>query len=161
MTTTGRKGGGFTLVEILIALVIISVGMLGIAALHMESLKTGRTALLRTKAVALSADLAERMRSNRVGALAGNYAITAADTGTNRNCADDNVGDPTVDCTPALMADHDLWLWKNQIANAQTGLPGPGTGAVASDGAVSPTYTITIAWTEAGDAQQYVVQVQP
>ena len=156
-----RPTSGFTLIEILIALVIVSVGMLGIAALHMEGLKSGRSGLLRTKAVALSADLAERMRANRPGALAGDYAITAGDASVNRECADDTVGGATIACTPLQMAEHDLWLWKRQIANPQTGLPGPGTGAVISDGAAVPTYTITVAWTEAGEANDYIVQVQP
>ena len=56
---------GFTLVEVLVALVIFAVGLLGIAALHIEGLNAGRTALNRTQAVALASDLADRIRANR------------------------------------------------------------------------------------------------
>ena len=56
---------GFTLVEVLVALVVMSVGMLGIAALYLEGLRAGRTALYRTTAVNLAADMADRIRANQ------------------------------------------------------------------------------------------------
>ncbi|MBM2853444.1 MAG: Type pilus modification protein PilV, partial [Steroidobacteraceae bacterium] len=48
---------GFTLVETLVALVVLAIGMLGIAALYLNSLQAGRTAIYRTQAVNLAADL--------------------------------------------------------------------------------------------------------
>ena len=65
---------GFTLVELLIALLVLSIGMLGIAALFAESLQAGRSAQLRTQAVSIAADLADRIRANHVSA--GAYAGT-------------------------------------------------------------------------------------
>jgi type IV pilus modification protein PilV len=56
---------GFTMVETLVALVVLAIGLLGIAALYLDSLRAGRTAIYRTQAVNLSADLADRIRSNR------------------------------------------------------------------------------------------------
>src|SRR5262245_57847991 len=87
---------GLTLIETLVALVIMSVGLLGIAALHVESVKAARGATLRTKAITLAVDMAEKMRANRVGALAGDYTIGAGDMGSNHNCADDIDGAATV-----------------------------------------------------------------
>ena len=55
----------------LVALVIFAVGLLGIAALHIESLNAGRTALNRTQAVALASDLADRIRANREACTVG------------------------------------------------------------------------------------------
>ena len=55
---------GFTLVEVLVALVVLAVGMLGIAGLYVESLRAGRTSIFRTTAVYLAADMADRIRAN-------------------------------------------------------------------------------------------------
>ena len=64
---------GVSLVEALVALIVMSIGMLGIAGLYIESVKANRSALLRTQAVALAYDMADRIRANR---LAGNtYAL--------------------------------------------------------------------------------------
>ena len=56
---------GFTLVEAMVALIVLSVGLLGIAALYVETLRASRTSLHRTQAVNLATDLADRMRANR------------------------------------------------------------------------------------------------
>src|SRR5262245_62695028 len=93
---TGRGARGLTMIETLVALVIMSVGLLGIAALHVESVKAARSATLRTKAITLAVDMAEKMRANRVGTLAGDYTIGAGDMGSNHNCADDIDGAATV-----------------------------------------------------------------
>jgi type IV pilus assembly protein PilV len=152
---------GFSLIEILITLVVLSIGLLGLAALHAEGLRSGRSAFLRTKAVSLASDMADRMRANRPAALAGAYVATTGDHGSNKDCADDAVGGATKVCAPADMAVHDIWLWKRAIEDARSGLPGPGTGAMTSDGAAQPTYTITLAWSESGAQSSYTVPVQP
>ncbi len=152
---------GFTLLESLIALVVLSVGMLGIASLHVEGLRNGRTANVRTKAVALATDMTEKMRANRAGARAGDYVVGDGGTGANNDCADDLAGGPTAPCTPAQLAAHDIWLWKSTLANAQTGLPAGATASIASNGAVSPTFTITVAWTENGVSDHVALMVQP
>ncbi len=65
-TNLARHGhGGFTLVEALVALLVLSIGLLGIAALYVETLRASRTSLYRTEAVTLATDLADRMRANR------------------------------------------------------------------------------------------------
>jgi type IV pilus assembly protein PilV len=157
---TGDGARGLTLIETLVALVIMSVGLLGIAALHVESVKAARGATLRTKAVALAADMAEKMRANRAGVLEGDYTIGAGDLGSNQDCADDGAGGATVACNAAQMADHDVWLWKQRLANAQSGLPGA-TGEITSDDAADPTFTITLAWEENDAEQAVALQVQP
>jgi type IV pilus assembly protein PilV len=59
-----RRDGGFTLVEILVTLLIASIGLLGIAALHSFSLRNNYDALMRSHASALASDIADRMRAN-------------------------------------------------------------------------------------------------
>ena len=72
----GSKAAGFTLVEVLIALIIMSVGMLGIAGLYVHSMQAGRTSMFRHHAVTLAGDVADRIRANpRAGAV---YALAGA-----------------------------------------------------------------------------------
>lgn len=59
------RSTGFSIVEALVALVVLSIGMLGIAALYVESLRAGRSAIYRTQAVNLASDMADRIRANR------------------------------------------------------------------------------------------------
>jgi len=132
----GRAQSGFSLIEALVSLIVISVGMMGIAALYGQGLRASGTALYRTQAVSLAADMADRIRSNRAATVA--YEGAAAD----HNC---DAGDNT-DCAPADMASHDLWLWQTQVG-AQ--LPA-GTGTVSVDTTTPPTYRIVVSWQEVG-----------
>lgn len=59
-----HRCGGMTLVEVLVALVVISMGLLGVAALQMRTLRHNYEALMRSHASALADDIADRMRSN-------------------------------------------------------------------------------------------------
>jgi type IV pilus assembly protein PilV len=127
---------GFSLIEAMVSLVVVSVGMIGIAALYGQGLSAGRTALYRTQAVNLAADMADRIRVNRMGG--ANYAGPAA----NNNC-DPGGG---VNCTPPQMAAHDLWVWTAQVAQQ---LPN-GVGLVQFLGTTPPTYTIQVTWQETG-----------
>lgn len=137
---------GFSLVEVLIALVIMSVGMLGIAGLYVQSMQAGRTATFRHNAVTLAGDVADRIRANPRAA--GAYtAVGGADSG----CV--AMG---VNCSQAQMASHDIFLWTEQ---AQETLPG-GTVTVTFDGTVTPpTYLIEVEWTEAGEDLDFTIQI--
>jgi type IV pilus assembly protein PilV len=148
--SAGRgSSGGFTIVEVLVALVVVAVGMLGIAGLYITTLRSGGGAIYRMQAVNLASDMADRIRANRTAGLA--YANAAANNG----CA----GAGAVDCTPAQMAGNDLDIWTTQLAAT---LPS-GTGAVAVNNVTTPfTYTITINWNEPGqnDPLVYVMTIQ-
>jgi type IV pilus assembly protein PilV len=147
-----RRAAGFTMVEAMVALVVLSVGMLGIAGLYVTTLRSGGGAIYRFQAVNLAIDLADRIRANRTANVA--YLGPAADN----NC----YGAGAVDCAPALMAANDLLVWQNQIAAmlpAGNGVVNVTPGAVATD---PFTYTITITWQGAGDtaAPSYVLTIQ-
>jgi len=66
---------GFTLLEVMISLLILSIGLLGIAALQANSLKTNHGAYQRTQAIFLAYDMMDRLRANRTAALAGQCDI--------------------------------------------------------------------------------------
>lgn len=128
---------GFTLLEALISLVVLSIGMLGIAALYVEGLRAGRTAVYRTTAVTLAADLMDRIRANR-----GAQAAYAGGAALNQ-CVNQDT-----DCTPIQMAQHDLQIWQDEIGNRMP--PGTQANVQFGGGPVVDTYTIQIQWPEPG-----------
>jgi type IV pilus assembly protein PilV len=135
-TSAHRSQNGFSLVESMVSLVVVSVGMIGIASLYGQGLGAGRTALFRTQAVNLVADMADRIRVNRQGG--ANYGGAAADNG-----CDPGGG---VDCTPAQMAAHDLFVWNGLVAQQMPN----GVGLVQFAATTPPTYTIQVTWQEVG-----------
>ena len=140
-----RKVHGFTLIEVLIALVIVSVGMLGIAGLYVHSMQAGRTSILRHNAVILAGDIADRIRANpRAGA-------AYAQSGANHNCVDGGVN-----CTIGEMAANDIFLWDQQAAAT---LPNGQVSIVVDNGVVPPTYQITLTWTEPGEVLNYSITI--
>ena len=141
-----RRHRGFSLVEVLIALVIMSVGMLGIAGLYVQSMQAGRTSLFRHNAVTLAGDVADRIRANPRAL--GAYALVG---GVDYGCVAQGV-----DCSEPQMAAHDVLLWTDQVSQT---LPN-GQINITFDGAVTPpTYQIQVAWVEAGDPLDYTINI--
>lgn len=142
------------MVEALVALVVLAVGMLGIAGLYVMTLRSGSSAIYRMQAINLATDMADRIRSNR------NANVFYNDAAADNGC----FGAAAVDCTPEQMAQSDLFLWNTQLTQA---LPS-GAGTVVVAGASAPyTYTITVSWYEQGSdttdvntAQTYTTQIQ-
>jgi len=139
--SVARKLRGFTLIEVLVAMVIMSIGMLGIAGLYVHSMQAGRTSVLRHNAVTLAGDIADRIRANpRAGPA---YALA----GANNNCVGGGI-----DCTPGEMGANDIFLWDQQAAAT---LPNGAVNIVFNNGVVPPTYQITVTWTEPGEVLSY------
>jgi type IV pilus assembly protein PilV len=140
-----QRNQGFTLVEVLIALIILSIGMLGIAGLYVHSMQAGRTSLFRHHAVTLAGDIADRIRANPRAA--GTYALA----GVNNNCVAGGV-----DCTPDEMAQNDIFLWEQQAADT---LPTGTVTIVFNNAPVPPTYQITVQWNEPGQVLSYTITI--
>lgn len=118
---------GFTLIEVLIAVLVLAIGLLGLASLTAVSMQYNRGALLRTQATNLAYDITDAMRANRARALAGDY--------------------DTEDCDPAgdTLADDDLSAWCQRVGGL---LPsGEAEIDVAGDGIVD----VTIRWDSSRD----------
>ena len=141
---------GFTIVEALVALVVLAVGMLGIASLYVTTLRASGSAASRMQAINLASDLGDRIRANRTAEAA--YAGDPADS------ADTCTGNG-VTCDAAAMAAHDLFAWQAAI---QAALPGAPVGLVTVDTGTNPTsYQIQVSWTESGGlAQTYTLNLQ-
>jgi type IV pilus assembly protein PilV len=125
---------GLTLVEILVTTVVISVGLLGIAALHLTSLKNSVDSNSRSKAIWFVHNIEDKMRAN--SADASSYVITmgAVATGTS-------------------VAAADLIAWKNDLSTLPGGLPN-GDGEILETTLASGNklYTIKVQWAERDNA---------
>lgn len=146
---------GFSIVEAMVALVVMSVGMLGIAGLYVSSLKAGRTAILRTQAVNLATDIADRIRANR-------SARNAYDTAVAAPCSVPGGGATLAETTSRNLAATDTCQW---VANVQAVLP----AGVAQVTYVPPAavgmpnvYVVTVSWWEPGEkiGFSYLLRVQ-
>ena len=84
---------GFTLLEVMIALLILSIGLLGIAALQANSLKVNHGAYQRSQAIFLAYDMMDRLRANRTAALAGQCDIALGATLGGTDMCDTDVTD--------------------------------------------------------------------
>ena len=142
-----NKNTGFTLIEVLIAMLVLAIGLLGLAGLQATSIRNTQSAYNRSQATQLAYDLADRMRTNP--SAAGNYlttfmAPTAATCATNDTpctaCAS-----TANSCTPTQLAVKDLFEWNTELTST---LPS-GAGTITNPaGAI---YTITINWDDNRD----------
>ena len=112
---------GFTLIEVLVSALILSLGLVGVAGLQALSLKNNQSAYMRSQASALAYDLADRMRTNVAGANAGFYAPASA--ALHASCT------TTAGCSVQQSAQNDLAEWNAALA---ANLP-MGTGFVCID----------------------------
>ncbi len=129
--TTSRQRG-VTLIEVLTALAVLTIGLLGLAGLQAIGLRSQHSAYLKSQAVLAAQVLLERMRANPA-VLATNYAIDSLASAAPADCE-------TAPCNPAQLQSFDLWEWKKILAR----LPG-GDGAISvHDNQV----TITVRWVE-------------
>ncbi len=135
-----KNDQGFTLLEVLIALLVLSIGLLGLAALQTTGLRSNQMASMRTQATQVTYDITDRMRANPLGTTASDYVVdTATHPTATKDCA-------AVSCTPAELATYDLEDWKNTLVL----LPG-GTGEIVETVADPLTHTVTVRWNEARD----------
>ena len=133
---------GITLLEVLITLLIIAVGLLGMLGMQAKSLSSHKDSFDRKAAVELLSQMTERMRSNHLGFMNGNYTSQLAIGGTMQ--AAPSCGSNTA-CSPSDLALADLSQWQGMIRtrlidSAATISPSAAAGA----GAISSR--VTIAW---------------
>lgn len=137
-----QRQRGMTLIEALIALLVLSIGLLGVAALQMTTLKYNHSAHIRSQASALAYDISDRMRANRAAALASAYDVA--------------IGAMPAGVTVAAV---DLIAWKGLLAAT---LPaGDGAIALGPDNVM----VITVQWDDSRDDRldppvQFVTETQ-
>lgn len=100
---------GFSLIEVLIAVFIFSLGLIGLAGLLVMSTQSNQGAFIRTQATFLGQNMADRMRANPIGIWQGNYDASYPVSGTAPACGS---GSP---CAPADQALRDKIQWSNML----------------------------------------------
>lgn len=161
-----QLSGGFTLIEILVALLVLSIGLLGLAALQLTSFQFNTDSYLRTQTTFSTYDIIDRMRVNLVGLNAGNYDVNAstdADSkvstymackGSGGSC---NCDGSSASCSAANLALYDLGRW---YAKLDEFLPGASDRRATITRTSGNLVTITIFWTERDLAKSLVWEVQ-
>ena len=153
-TFINTKQSGVTLVEVLIAVVVLAIGLLGLAALQTSALSNTTISYQYTQAATLAQGMAERMRANRAAVVnsAKPYALAAGSTPTaTKDCS-------TASCSSTELAGWDLANWYAAIAPGYTSanipngarglLPSGKASVVCSDATCTPTsiWIITVYW---------------
>ncbi len=140
---------GMTLIEVLVAMIVLSFGMISFAGLQAVSIKQGKMAQYRTVASQLASDYVDRMRANSALAAAGGYNFVQAYAAL--DAALPLPGCAVAVCTPAEVRDIDQVQWRN---NARASLPGGSLYAVMDAAApVAPIIDFWVVWRDpdAGD----------
>lgn len=150
--TPAAREHGFSMVEALVALVIVSVGLLGVGQLTLTALRESSVALGRTRAVYLISDMMERIRANPDAEDAYDCASYAGGP-TEHGCAPS--GAPARSCTTRELAEDDLARWQT-LAHDTLSLVGSGicdanvAYLAAASGSEPATYRIELMWSERG-----------
>lgn len=127
------KQAGFTLIEVLVTVVVLTIGLLGLANLQAVGIRSVHSAYLRSQATQIANTAFDRMRANRPAAMAGEY-----DIGIN-----DDTG-AIEDCTTSACVDVIQWR------EALQALPS-GTGSISVDAAGKAT--VIVAWNDQRDTE--------
>ena len=141
-----QRRNGFTLIEVLIALLVMSIGLLGIGKIMMLSARANDSALMRSQATALGYTILDAMRANRQAALTGAYDTALGVVPAAVVCT------AAAPCNSGQQAQSDLAIWG---ASLQAGLPA-GQGSVVTNpaaldgttGVNNTTATVTVQWTD-------------
>jgi type IV pilus assembly protein PilV len=129
----------------LVALLVLSIGLIGLAGLQLLGVTNSRDAYYRTQAVMLSYDIADRMRANLTGVEGGNYdAVSGTETANCRSAAG---------CIASEMAGHDVFLWKQEVSTLPGGESVVCIDASADDGTGAASASCD------GTGTQYVAKV--
>ncbi len=125
-----QKQTGFTMLEVLVTMIIVSFGLLGIAGIIMNGLKNNQSSYSRSQASWLANDIADRMRANYIVAQSAAlpYNLTLAAT-------------TPAAVSPVTIVNSDIIAWRTAIANTLTS----GTGSISLN-ATTRLVTVVVQW---------------
>ncbi len=147
-----RRARGFSMVEALVAVVIVALGLLGIGQLTLQGLRESSAALVRTRGVYLISDMIERIRANPDAEDA--YDCAGYSGGPSEHgCAPS--GAPASFCTARELAEDDLARWQKLAHDVPSLVP---TGAcdanvvylAAGSDSEPARYRVELSWMERG-----------
>lgn len=127
---------GITMIEVLVSLMILSVGLLGVAGLQLRGIQANQGAYFRSQATFIAYDMIDRMRTNPNAMSVGSYNnVSSSSLPTNPTCITTANG-----CAGAALANHDINEWAALISRLPSGT---GTVTMANN-----VHTITVNWVE-------------
>lgn len=139
MSPSSRFRAGFTLLEILVTLIVVTIGLLGLAGLQMTGLRHNHDAYIRSQAALQAYDIADRMQANLVKAKElgnpydsrGTATYTYSTIGTADATCENATGSG---CSTTALAANDMFRWKQALRAL---LPS-GIGIVCRDSSTPP-----------------------
>jgi type IV pilus assembly protein PilV len=142
-----QNSKGFTLIEVLIAALVLGIGILGLATTMLLGLKSDQSAYFRSQASALAYDMADRIRANRSAATSYNGVDSNGTIAASTGCDGEGAG-----CSNSQRAREDIRQWAMNFTNVDSlsgyapKLPN-GRGTISRDSA--GRYVISVSWSEA------------
>ena len=144
---------GIGLIEVLVAVMLISVGFLAVARMQVEGMRFSQSAYYRSQGYFMANDIVDRMRANLQGVAEGAYDNKTTDTSyIAPDCS-------TAICTPAQIALKDLSEWRANLYpenNARPALPGSDNtaarGEIVAQG--NNEFTINLSWMEEDSVEE-------
>lgn len=165
MVQRWKRQAGVSLIEVLVAMLILSIGLLGMVGLQTTSLRNTQNAYLRTQATVFAGDMAERIRTNPQGVGGGSYMVAS---GALTAACESAAG-----CASGALAQHDVARWQASLASAlpsgsgrvcRDATPDDGTVAAPACDGSGNLLAIKIWWDGDRDGtagQRFVMTVQP
>ncbi len=161
---------GSSLIESLIALLILSMSALGFAGLQLQGVSRNASALWRSKATQMAYEMADRLRANQGAVASGNFDNVDGGSGGTAIIGGDACGGVGYACNPTQMASLDYQQWQADVGGSLPGGVGvvcktstPDIGSPASpacDGAGS-TFAIKVFWNEKTETSLFATVVRP
>lgn len=153
-TAGSHRAEGFSLIEVLIAMVILSIGVLGVTGLQLMSKRNNQDSVQQIRAASLAQELVERMRANSSSDGLATYVFNSpSEVGPMESAPSQDCRTAASACDTEQMALHDLWVWQQGLAGADERIEEDNTGGlvnpracITGPGGGSGLYTVTIAW---------------
>lgn len=150
---------GFSLLEVMVALLVLSVGLLGLAGLQTFSLKFNHQSYERTQATLLINDIMDRIIANPTAALAGSFDAVAA--GATAAAYTALASCQTTGCLAGDLANYDINSWKLQLESSKVLAQGTGSVTRANPGDLTGCiYNISVTWVENDITMTQTMQVR-
>lgn len=148
---TRRSQGGVSLLEVLVSILVFSVGALGVAGLGVFSKRAAFDSVQRGTAAEIAYGLLEEIRGNKTAI--GSYLGATLGRGT-RGTEPTACNVPAAVCTAAEFASHSLWKWEQMLDTGMETIGGAGTGGLLEPtacitgpaGGVAGDYIVTVVW---------------
>ncbi|WKB52418.1 type IV pilus modification protein PilV [Eleftheria terrae] len=141
-----KRQQGVSLIEILVSILIMSFGVLALAALIGNASRYNKTTEFRSIATLLAADIGDRMRANPAGAMADQYNLKNDYAELDEAPEVPDCADPA-NCTPAEIADRDMAEWRGNLFRLL-----PGGNAYVDRDSASNAVNVWIAWKDPGSS---------